>query len=140
MNSSQTPFRPFRNVGFWLVLLLAASQLSNAFRVALDAPAFSNYMGLPLHDFADASWVHVYALRALFLGLFAGFLLWTRQYRVLASMALIAVVMPLGDFWLVWQQDGSTFTLARHALIAAALVAAWFFLGRTARAADRNPG
>jgi hypothetical protein len=76
----------------------------------------------------------------LFLGLFAGFLLWTRQYRVLASMALIAVVMPLGDFWLVWQQDGSTFTLARHALIAAALVAAWFFLGRTARAADRNPG
>ncbi len=121
-----------RSAGFWLALVLALSQLANAVRVLLDPVAYSAYMGLPLNDHVDAAWVHVYALRALFLGTFAGFLLFTAQYRVLSSMALIAIAMPIGDFWLVWQANGAAATLARHALIAIVLIAAWYSLRRLA--------
>jgi hypothetical protein len=122
----------WQSAGFWLALALALSQGANALRVLLGPIAYAEYMGLPLTAAADTAWVQVYALRALFLGSFAGFLLATARYRVLASMALIAVPMPVGDFWLVWQAGGANATLARHAVIAAALVAAWRTLHRLA--------
>ncbi len=121
---------PWRSVGFWLAVALALSQFGNVLRVAFGAQDYSVYMGLPLSAADGEPWVVVYALRALFLGCFAGYLLITRRYRVLGAMALIAVVMPLGDFYLVWEAGGSAATLARHALIAVALVAAWISLNR----------
>lgn len=123
----------WRSIGFWLAAALALSQLTNALRVSFGAAAYSDYMGLPLTSPEDASWVVVYALRALFMGSFAGYLLVTQRYQVLSMMALLALVMPLGDFYLVWEAGGSTGTLARHALIAGVLVAAWLSLGRLAR-------
>lgn len=123
----------WRTIGFWLAAALALSQLGNALRVAFGAQAYSVYMGLPLSGGEGESWVVVYALRAFFLGSFAGYLLITSRYRVLSTMALLALVMPLGDFYLVWQAGGSAGTLARHGLIAAVLVAAWISLDRLAR-------
>jgi hypothetical protein len=120
----------WRSVGLWLALALALSQGANALRVLLGPTTYADYMGLPLTAAADAAWVQVYALRCLFLGSFAGFLLVTARYNVLGSMALFAVPMPIGDFWLVWQAGGANITLARHALIAVALVAAWRSLHR----------
>jgi len=123
----------WRSIGFWLALALALSQLSNAVRVALGVQEYSAYMGLPLVSGEDSSWVYVYALRALFMGVFAGYLLIKRHYQVMSAMALFAIVMPAGDFYLVWQADGSAGTLFRHALIAAVLVAAWISLDQLAR-------
>ncbi len=131
MKTSSLP--SWRRLGFWLALALALSQLSNAVRVAFGSHAYSAYMGLPLANPQDAAWVSVYALRALFMGSFAGYLLLTHQYRILSVMALFALVMPLGDFYLVWNAGGSATTLARHALIAVVLVAAWISLARLAR-------
>ena len=125
-----------RSVGFWLAVTLALSQLANAVRVVLGPIAYGDYMGLPLSADSDVAWIYVYALRAFFIGGFAAFLLLTRQYRVLGNMALIAVVMPIGDFTLVWMAHGATATLARHALIAAVLLAAAFSLKRLARRSD----
>ncbi len=115
----------WKTAGFWLALALAVSQLVNAWRVILDAESYAIYMGLPLRTEADMAWVYVYALRALFLGCFAGYLLLSAQYRVLSQMALIAVLMPVGDFYLVWQDGAAGTTMARHAIIALALLAAW---------------
>lgn len=134
--ASTPPVNAVRSFGFWLALILALSQLLNALRVMLGAIDYGAYMGLPLAAAADAAWIHVYALRALFLGSFAAFLLLTRRYRVLGYMALFAVVMPIGDFTLVWLAQGSNATLARHALIALVLVAAAASLMRLARRID----
>lgn len=126
----QTPVS--RTIAFWLALALAFSQLANVIRVSFGALEYSAYMGLPLQSADGIAWVYVYALRALFLGTFAGYLLWRRQYAVLSMMALFAIVMPIGDFYLVWNADGSVGTLARHALTAAVLLAAWFSLRQQA--------
>ena len=126
-----------RRLGYWLAILLALSQFSNVIRVGLDAQAYSVAMGLPLDSAADVAWLHVYALRALFLVGFASVLIANRQYRALSMMALLALIMPLGDFWLIWRAGGSAPALWRQALIAAVLVAAWFSLGRMARQPNR---
>lgn len=131
--SSRPSFNAMRSVGFWLAVALALSQWGNALRVVLGPVAYGDYMGLPLSAESDAAWVYVYALRALFLGSFAFFLLLTRRYGVLGHMAVIAVVMPIGDFILVLLAHGSNATLARHALIACVLVAAAISLRRLAQ-------
>ncbi len=130
--------RPFpwrlalRSTGFWLAVVIVASQLLNAIRVALDPLGFSAYMGLPLSMPADASWVGVYGLRALFLGTFAAVLLFRQRFKGLGWMAGVAVVLPLGDFLLAHQAGAAPATLIRHAVIGLALIAAAFFLSRLA--------
>lgn len=53
--------------------------------------------------------------------------------RVLAAFALIALLLPIGDLVLVVAADAPTATIARHALIAVVLVAAWAVLARCSR-------
>ncbi len=130
MNPGTRSFNPRAHAGYWLAALLAVSQLYNAVRVALDPIAFASYMGVPLAAAADAGWVWIYAGRALFMGLFAAWLLWRSEFRVLRVMAMLALVMPAGDFYQVFQAQGPHLTLARHALVGAVLVAAWWALGR----------
>ena len=134
--STRTTINPMKSLGYWLAVALALSQWLNALRAAMGPVAYGDYMGLPLSAESDSAWIYVYALRALFLGSFAAFLLLSGQFRVLSRMALIAIVMPVGDFILVWLAHGSNATLARHALIAGVLVAAWLSLGQLARRID----
>ena len=89
---------PWRSVGVWMATLLALSQLANAIRAVLNPAGFASNLGLPLEVQADAGFVFVYALRATFLGLFALFLIARREFAVLKWFALLAVLMPLGDF------------------------------------------
>jgi Domain of unknown function (DUF4267) len=123
-----------RSPGFWLALLMVLSQWINALRAFHDPVAFARYLGLPLIDPLDIGFVSVYGLRALFMGLFAAVLIYTRQIRALSLMALIAVVMPVGDALLVAQAGAPAATIVRHAVIAAIVLAAWFFLRRWHRA------
>lgn len=119
-----------RSTGFWLALLMIVSQAANALRALLDPVGFSGYLGLPLAAGVDPAWVQVYGLRTTFIALLGGWLLATRQIRILSQVALLAVVMPLGDLWLVWQADGPADKLARHALLTLFVLAMWFFLRR----------
>lgn len=110
-----TQSAPWRSVGVWMAAALAMSQIINAVRAAMDPAGFATYLGLPLASAADAGIVHVYALRALFLGLFALFLVLKREFSVLKWFALIAVLMPLGDLLLTSRSGAPTATVARHA-------------------------
>ena len=72
----------------------------------------------------------MYAIRALFLGLFGLALLARRDYKGLALYSLVGSVMPIGDAILVAVQGGGTAIIIRHVLTACFLVATWFFMRR----------
>ena len=128
-----------RSPGFWLALLMIVSQAANALRATFDPVGFAGYLGLPLAAGVDPSWVQVYGLRTTFIALLAGWLLATRQIRTLSLVALLAVFIPVGDLWLVWQADGPAAKLARHSLLAIFVLATWFFLRRwSVRAGGEN--
>jgi hypothetical protein len=102
----------------WLVLFLGLYMLVNTARVVIDPVGFATYMGLPLADARDTAFVHVYALRAAFLGLFALALLWRGDARTLALFATVALVMPLGDATLTALAGAPPLTVGRHAATA----------------------
>lgn len=128
-----TPRSMLREPGFWLALLLVVAQATNALRVAVEPAGFAVYFGVPLAHAGDAAWVGVFALRTGFIAIFAAYLLWRREVRVLAAFALVALLLPIGDLVLVVAADAPTATIARHAVIAGVLVAAWAALARWAR-------
>lgn len=105
----------------WLVLLLGIFMLVNTARAFADPVGFATYMGLPLVDPANGAFVHVYALRALFLGLFALALLWRNDARGLALFATVALVMPVGDALLTAAHGAPIAIVARHAATAIVL-------------------
>lgn len=113
-------FRHTRQPGFWIGVAMAALMLVNATRCLLDPAAFSVYFGLPLTAASALPWVGVYGLRALFIGLLAGYFLLRREPGPLQWVAAFAIVMPLGDAWLVHSNGGTT--AWRHLLIASVLV------------------
>jgi Domain of unknown function (DUF4267) len=116
------PFYKF--AGFWLAAAMALLMLVNFARTMSDPAGFSVYMGLPMKDAADAAWVQVYGFRALFIGLLVVFFLIRVDPASLKGVAALAIVMALGDAWLVSRAGGSTTT--RHLATAAVLVlAAW---------------
>lgn len=123
----------YRSVGIWMSVILVAYILFNAVRATLDPTGFAAYYGLPLTDPQNTAFVLVYAIRALFLGLFGLGLLAGRQYRALGLYALIGVVMPVGDAVLVAVGDGGTATVIRHGLTAVFLLVTGVLVLRWAR-------
>lgn len=121
---------PWRSAGFWMAVVLVVYILFNAVRAASNPAQFATYYGLSLTQPDNHAFVFVYAIRALFLGLFGLALLLRRQYPALAIYALVGVVMPLGDALLVAATGGPTATVIRHLLTAVFLFATWFFLRR----------
>jgi hypothetical protein len=104
----------YRSVFFWLVLVIALSQLANA-AVALSNPlAFAERLGSPLANPDDTGFVYVYAFRAGFIGLLALGLLATRNIQALFVMSLAAIVMPLGDALLTYSTGAPPATVLKH--------------------------
>ena len=119
-----------RTIGFWLAVIMAALQAFNAWRAFTDPSGFAAYMGLPLTDGADPAFVLVYGLRTLFIaGLITAFLA-LRNLDALAWMALVALIMPIGDAWLTAQAGAPTVIVFRHVAIALYVLLAFFFLRR----------
>lgn len=122
-----------RTIGFWLAVVMAALQALNALRAITDPSGFAAYMGLPLADGADQAFVLVYGLRTLFIaGLITAFLV-LKNMDALAWMALIALIMPIGDAWLTAQAGAPTVVILRHCAIALYVLLAFFFLRRSAQ-------
>ena len=127
---------PWRSAGYWMAVLIVVLMAVNAVRAFSDPVGFAAYLGLPLTDQKDTGFVNVYGLRAAFLGLFAAVLLIQQDLNALKWFALAAVIMPIGDAYLVSNAGAPTATLIRHVAIAIYLVATFYMLhrwtGRTA--------
>lgn len=121
---------PWRSGGLWLTGLLLAYILFSSVRAATNPAAFAATFGLPLGNAADPSFVRVYAIRALFLGVLGLTLLVRRQYASLATFVLVATIMPIGDMLLVAQQGAAPATIALHVGVGLILLLTWFLLQR----------
>jgi hypothetical protein len=113
-----------------MIVILIGYILFNAVRSVLNPVEFASYYGLPLANPDNDAFVFVYAIRALFLGLFGLGLLIRKQYGALALYALFGSVMPLGDALLVGVEGGGTAIIIRHLLTAGFLLMTWFFMQR----------
>lgn len=137
LNESEETMNAWTRPSTWLVLLLGLFMLFNTARALLDPAAFAVYMGLPLADPANGAFVHVYAIRAAFLGLFALALLWLGNTRALALFATVAIVMPVGDAILTAINGAPLAIVARHAATAILLaVTATLLASRAAKEND----
>ena len=107
------PF-PLKSIGFWMAVLIVGLMALNTGRAFLAPVEFAQYMGLPLSDPANAGFVYVYGLRAFFLGLFAVVLILRRDFTALQWYALTAVLMAVGDAYLVARSGGPAAIIGRH--------------------------
>lgn len=121
-----------KTAGFWLAAIMGIMQALNAVRALIDPVAFSAYMGLPLEDSADVGFVLVYGLRTAFIAILIGVFLLLKRLDALAWMALVALLLPIGDAWLATQSGASAAIIARHVAIAVYLLIAFVFLRRAA--------
>lgn len=134
MEADARRFRSTRTIGYWLALVMAVLQGVNAARTALNPQGFASYMGLPVEHLESFTWVQVYGLRAGFIAILTAILLARADFAALRWTALAALIMPLGDAWLVSEVGAPMPIIARHLATAAFLVVAWHFLSRAARA------
>lgn len=125
-----TPSSPFRSIGLWMSLFLIVYMLYNVVRSALNPTDFISAFGFPPANVSTITFVWVYSIRALFLGLFGIVLLIRRHYQALSLFVLVATVMPLGDAGLVAATGAPLPVILRHLLIAGFLLLTWFFLHR----------
>ena len=127
------PRRPsrLRQAGFWMAVLIATLMYVNAVRTVVNPTGFADTMGLVLQAGADVSWVRVYGLRALLIGLIVTYLLVRNDPGTLSWLALFGAVVALGDAWLVSNAGGVT--VPRHLSIAVFLVVATFAMRRWQR-------
>ena len=103
-----------RKIGIVLVGLMALLQLAYACFAFLDPGGFATLRGTQLVDFGDADWVRVYASRTLFVALIVGYLLYRRQFGLLAAASVFGLVMPVTDAWLAYQASAPTGVIAKH--------------------------
>jgi Domain of unknown function (DUF4267) len=129
-NAGSQSETPWRSAGFWMGALIALLMGVNTFRAFADPIGFATYMGLPLKNPTDIGFVHVYGLRAAFLGLFAAILLARQDMQTLKLYALAALVMPLGDALLTWTAGAPTAIVGRHIAIMVYLAATAYMLHR----------
>ena len=124
---------PWRSAGLWLTGLLLAYILFSSVRAATDPSAFAATFGLPLGNAGDSSFVLVYAVRALFLGILGLTLLARRHYSSLAMFILAATIMPIGDALLVFRNGAGPATIGLHVSIGLILLLTWYLLQRWIR-------
>jgi hypothetical protein len=94
----------------------------------IDPTAFSNARGTELFSPLDADWVNIYGSRTIFIALFFGFLLYTRNYSILMWGALFAIVMPITDGILAYQAEAPFKVVFKHIATIAYLVITFFVL------------
>lgn len=121
-------FGTLEKAGCVLVFLMAALQFTYAMYAYIDPTAFSVTRGTELFALGDTDWVKIYASRTLFIALVIGFLLYSRQYRILAFASLFGVVMPVTDALLAYQAQAADKVVFKHIATAVFLVVTFFVL------------
>ncbi len=128
--AGSTEVMHWRTIGFWCAMIMALAQATSAARAFADPMAFSIYMGLQISGPSEAGFVTVYALRTTLIAGLAFFMAITGRFRALAVIALIALILPLGDAWLSSQAGAQSSIVYRHLGIAAFLAFTSFMLFR----------
>lgn len=118
MSIEKTANSPWRSVGVWMSILIAAFMALNTWRSASDPAGFIAYFGLPQAADSDPAFVYVYASRALFLALITAVLIWKRQFAALKYFAAVAIIMPLCDAVQVFRAEGVGAVVVRHLVVA----------------------
>jgi Na+-transporting methylmalonyl-CoA/oxaloacetate decarboxylase beta subunit len=121
---------PWRSVGVWMSVLIAALMALNTWRAYSDPAGFAAYFGIEGAADGNPAFVYVYASRALFLAAVAVTLIATQQFRALGYFALVAIIMPATDAALVMQAGGAPAIIARHAATAVYLGLTAYLLHR----------
>ena len=106
--------RALERSGYILVLLMALLQGGYAVFAYFDPAAFSVFRGTELLDVGDSDWVKIYASRTLFVALIIGYLLYRRNYKVLAWASLFGAVMPVTDALLAYQAQAPDKVVFKH--------------------------
>jgi hypothetical protein len=119
--------------GFVLVLLMAGLQLVYALYAYADPAAFSLTRGTDLFAAGDSDWVRIYASRTLFIALIIGYLLYSKQVRILAVASLLGIVMPVTDAWLAYHASAGDKVVLKHVATALFLVVTFFILRSVVR-------
>jgi hypothetical protein len=96
------------------VFLMAALQAVYAIYAYVDPAAFSIIRGTELSTLADADWVQIYASRTLFVSIIIGYLLYLKNYQILAWAALFGTVMPITDAFLAYEAQAGTKVVSKH--------------------------
>ena len=114
--------------GYVLVLLMVLLQGGYAIYAFVDPAAFSVLRGTELLLSGDSDWVTIYASRTLFVALIIGFLLYLRNYKILAWAALFGAVMPVTDALLAYQAQAPATVVFKHIATIAYLLVTFFVL------------
>jgi hypothetical protein len=107
-------YRTLEILGFILVLLMVLLQGGYAIYAYVDPAAFASLRGTELLVARDADWVKIYASRTLFVALIIGFLLYSKNYRVLVWASLFGAVMPITDAFLAYQAQAPDKVVLKH--------------------------
>ena len=94
----------------------------------VDPAAFSVFRGTDLLDAGDSDWVAIYASRTLFVALIIGYLLYWRNYKVLAWASLFGAVMPVTDALLAYQAQAPDKVVFKHIATVIYLLVTFFVL------------
>jgi hypothetical protein len=128
-----TTKKPLRSISIWATIALIAYLFFNVVQ-SLAAPMdFAARFGVPDPQPGAAPFVAVYGIRTLFIAVFGAVLLALREFRLVSTFLLLAVLMPIGDALLVALTGGAPAIVVRHVAIAIIVVVTGFFLRRWSR-------
>ena len=128
-----TTSSPWRSAGLWITGILLVYMIFSSVQAANNPESFAASFGLPLGNEGGGAFVQVYAIRAFFLGVLGLTFLVRKKYASLATVILVAIIMPIGDFFLVAQHGADITIIARHGAIACILLLTWYLLQRWLR-------
>jgi hypothetical protein len=122
--------KSLQTTGIIFVFLMAGLQLLYAVYAFADPATFSLIRGTELFATGDSDWIRIYASRTLFIALLIGYLLYQRQFTVLAVASLLGAIMPVTDAWLAYHASAGAKVVLKHVATALFLVVTFVILRR----------
>ncbi len=122
-----------RTTGIIFVVLMGGLQLAYALYAYATPAGFSLLRGTELFAAGDSDWVRIYASRTLFIALIIGYLLYRRQFKILAVASLLGTVMPVTDAWLAYQASAGGMVILKHVATAFFLIITFAILRSVVR-------
>ena len=107
-----------KSLRWWLTALLAAGIFFVGARFFLDPVGQMREFGLTLDSAKDLAWIWTIGIRDIALGLILAAILVMKQRRIAGVLALVSLVIPIGDGLVVLHTVGWSLHLAIHAVTA----------------------
>ena len=131
--TAQRTLPVWRASGYWLALIMALLQAAYAVQAFADPGALADFRGMSVDDPASISWVYAYGSRTLFVALVVMVLLVRRDLATLKWVAIVGMVMPLGDALVALRTEAPMAVVLRHGATAIYLLVTFALLTRWTR-------